>query len=399
MKISYQQFISFLLLVFLLNSAGVFSPSLTIRDGDFSSDVEVSSNIINRLVMLGAFFVAIYFLLKTEVKYYAKTIAGAWPLWVLLFYSLLSCIWSDMTLTSFTRLMQQVFLITFIILVITYLSFDHICDVLKVFSMIIIIIGVLSLPFTFAWQDIGFRSIHGHKNTAGYIFALAGLIYLCEIYIKGHKTKFNYLFLILVLFLLVISKSKTSLALMIFSYMFVVFLKFNPKVNAKAVIFFIVGIASFTFLSLLLSDSEKLISLGLDFTGRTTIWQFVLFEMQTHELLGFGYRAFWGVGEQGISVLYGGDFDFFITKLNQSHNSYLDIWVMLGYIGLVIFAIFIIHSIFIINKSNYLFVSMLTFFTLHSFMETDYFRSNNLLWVLYVLIYFSSLSQKNLTND
>tara|TARA_R110001583_G_scaffold192713_1_gene359597 strand:+ start:3596 stop:4798 length:1203 start_codon:yes stop_codon:yes gene_type:complete len=399
MKISYREFISFLLLIFLLNSAGVFSPSLTIRDSDFASEVEVSSNIINRLVMLGAFLVSVFFIFKTERKYYIKIVASAWPLWLLLFYAFLSCIWSDVTLTSFTRLTQQVFLISFLLFVITYLSLDDIYGVLKKFSIIIILIGIICLPFSFAWQDIGFRSIHGHKNTAGYIFALAGLFYLCEIYIRGYKNKSNYIFLLLIFFLLVISKSKTSLALMIFSYLFVLTLKLNPQINAKTIISFIGGVACVVFLSLLLTDSSTLTDLGLDFTGRAIIWDFVLFEMKDYQLLGFGYRAFWGVGEQGFSVLYGGDFDFFITKLNQSHNSYLDIWVMLGYIGLVTFIIFIIHSIIVINKFNYLFVSMFLFFTIHSFMETDYFRSNNLIWVLYILIYLSGIKEKVSLND
>lgn len=399
MQISYKNFISGLLFVFLLNSAGVFSPSLAVRDSDFVSEIEISSNMVNRLIVLSSFMISIVFLFKNNKDFFKIIIIKAWPLWILVLYSIISCLWSEIPLTSFTRLLQQIFLITFILMVIRYLYFNDIFNVLKFFAIAIVIIGVLSIPFSFAWQDIGFRAIHGHKNTAGYIYALSLLIVMYDIFINKNKNKLNLYLLFTVFVLLIISKSKTSLALVISSSIFIYMLINYQWLKAKNVILSIFFTSGFVFLALLLVDTSILSDYGLDFTGRAIIWDFVIFEMNDYKWLGFGYRSFWGVGDAGLSVLYGGDFDFFITKLNQSHNTYLDIWIMLGYIGVPIFIAFVIHSIFEITRSNYLFIAILFFLIIHSFMETDFFRSNNLLWVLYVLIYLSSICHRKIINE
>ncbi|MBF4436985.1 O-antigen ligase family protein, partial [Vibrio anguillarum] len=81
MQISYKNFISGLLFVFLLNSAGVFSPSLAVRDSDFVSEIEISSNMVNRLIMLSSFMISIVFLFKNNKDFFKIIIIKAWPLW------------------------------------------------------------------------------------------------------------------------------------------------------------------------------------------------------------------------------------------------------------------------------------------------------------------------------
>ena len=397
MKVSHLNVLAFCLLIFLLNSAGVFSPSLTVRNDDWVSNLEVSSNMVNRLVMLMAFIISILYLFK-RYNTAQRIAANALPLLILVLFAFISCFWSDITMTSFTRLVQQIFIFSFLLSVVCYLDFAQIIKVLKAFAIVMLLLGIISLPFAYAWQDIGYRSIHGHKNTAGYIYAFSCLILLFDVFIRSNKSRLNYIFLMFLFFLLVITKSKTSLALTLASFSYVLFLIKHKSINPNRLILYAWGAGLLVFFSLLNTDTQTLSELGLDFTGRTIIWEFILFEMQGFEWFGVGYRAFWGIGEEGLSVLYGADYDYFITKLNQSHNSYLDIWVMLGYVGLGIFILFQLHSFIKISRSNYLYISFLLFITIHSFMETDFFRSNNLVWVLYTLLYLSSI-KKGLKND
>ncbi len=397
MKVSRNDILFFLLLIFLLNSAGIFSPSLTVRSDDWVTDLEVSSNMVNRLVMLTSFLISILYLYQKAMTAKLVLIKSI-PMLMLIFFALLSCFWSDIPTTSFTRLLQQVFIFSFLLAIVCHLEFEKIFSVLKLFAIIVLLVGIISLPFSFAWQDIGFRSIHGHKNTAGYIYALSSLVLLFDVFIEKNKTKINYAILLGLFLLLVITKSKTSLALTLISFTYTLFLFKHKRINALPFILCIWVGALAIFTMLLITDTQTLTELGLDFTGRAIIWEFILSEMQGFEWFGVGYRAFWGIGEEGLSILYGADYDAFITKLNQSHNSYLDIWVMLGFVGLAIFILFKIHSLVLISRSNYLYIAFLLFITIHSFMETDFFRSNNLVWVLYTLLYLSSI-KKGLKND
>jgi O-antigen ligase len=65
-----------------------------------------------------------------------------------------------------------------------------------------------------------------------------------------------------------------------------------------------------------------------DLTGRTEIWQ-VLEGMDTNPIVGTGFETFW----------YGPRLEYMNRKfpgINESHNGYLEVWLNLGGIGLVL---------------------------------------------------------------
>ena len=69
----------------------------------------------------------------------------------------------------------------------------------------------------------------------------------------------------------------------------------------------------------------------LTLTGRTRIWQAVLPVILRHPLTGYGYMAFWR-GYEGVSA------DVSLTAgwaVASSHNGFLEVWLMLGLVGLV----------------------------------------------------------------
>lgn len=91
--------------------------------------------------------------------------------------------------------------------------------------------------------------------------------------------------------------------------------------------------------------TQILAAFGRDdtFSGRTSLWEGATAVAEAHHpILGAGYRAFWTVaGSDGVR-----DYVQSWVKLpSHGHNGYLDIWLELGYAGLVLFAIFALVTI------------------------------------------------------
>jgi exopolysaccharide production protein ExoQ len=94
-----------------------------------------------------------------------------------------------------------------------------------------------------------------------------------------------------------------------------------------------------------------LLAFGLDFSGafarsvgrnpsltdRTQLWK-ILLSMHTNPLVGSGYDSFW-LGARFAQV-----FRSFGGAINEAHNGYLEIYLNLGLIGLVILVAFLIAS-------------------------------------------------------
>jgi O-antigen ligase len=349
--------------------------------------------------MLLGWIIGLWVIVKSDVYRSLFVLSKSWPLLLLFVFASCSIFWSDLPSVSATRLLQQFFLITFLFAISLKLNETKVIDVFLLLATLTVILGVVCLIIPGSWQDIGYRGMHGHKNTAGYLYAISSIVLYYSVRTREANNRYLMLIFIASIFLLILTKSKTSLALSLIS---IAFIYFSYKLNAKQLLRIITITwlsACFVYILLLIIPEADLQTMGINLTGRLIIWQFAISELQGNELLGVGYRAFWGVGETGISVLYGGDYDEFITQINQVHNSYLDIWVMLGWVGLFIFSLFIYHSFTLISKSNILYFSILLFLTCHSFVETDFFRSNNYLWVMYILIYFSSIRLREVNSE
>ena len=72
-------------------------------------------------------------------------------------------------------------------------------------------------------------------------------------------------------------------------------------------------------------------------TDRTAIWSIVL-SMHTNPLVGTGYESFWlGPRLQKVWQLFG-------ATINESHNGYLEVYLNLGLIGVLLLVGLLITS-------------------------------------------------------
>jgi O-antigen ligase len=71
-----------------------------------------------------------------------------------------------------------------------------------------------------------------------------------------------------------------------------------------------------------------------DLTGRTTIWHSVIELAQQHPAFGWGWLGYWVPWAEpfdGLAVRHG-------VQYLQAHNAWLDVWLQLGIVGVVVFA-------------------------------------------------------------
>ena len=76
-----------------------------------------------------------------------------------------------------------------------------------------------------------------------------------------------------------------------------------------------------------------------DLTGRTEIWK-VLEQMDTNPIVGAGFETFWtGPRLEYMNRKYPG--------INESHNGYLETWLNLGGIGVILVILLLVHGYYI----------------------------------------------------
>jgi len=148
----------------------------------------------------------------------------------------------------------------------------------------------------------------------------------------------------------------------------------------------VIGIA---FYALFLS-SGMVESLGRDptLTGRTVIWDVVL-SVRGNALVGTGFESFW-MGRRLHRV-----WELTMTGLQEAHNGYLELYLNLGWIGVILLAGLIINGyrnvIAAFRRDPALANLNLAFFVvaiIYNFTEAG-FRETTLVWIFFLLATFA----------
>jgi len=120
-------------------------------------------------------------------------------------------------------------------------------------------------------------------------------------------------------------------------------------------------------------------------TGRTDLWKFLL-SMHTNPVLGAGYESFW-LGPRLAAVWA----QFVGSGINEAHNGYLETYINLGFIGLLLLSVFLIASYRKIGKAlspafglASLSLALWTVLLFYNVTESA-FRGSQLMWVVFLL--------------
>lgn len=194
-------------------------------------------------------------------------------------------------------------------------------------------------------SPIGHTGIYAHKNTLGAIAAFGLIMAVYGALQPARLMRLVGLGMIPVaLFLLVRSESKTSLALALAVpvmaggvWLAMRFLRLSLPVAVLLTLFG--AMAATLFLAargFTLGDASLLMGDDATFTGRTAIWDFALAEIAKQPLTGYGFRSFWGIGDQSPALHAPPGF---VQVTPHAHNGYIDLMLELGYIGLALFGL------------------------------------------------------------
>jgi exopolysaccharide production protein ExoQ len=122
-------------------------------------------------------------------------------------------------------------------------------------------------------------------------------------------------------------------------------------------------------------------------TGRTELWEDLLIMGQRHSLLGAGYGGFWTrTNSAKLKQRY-------FWGPQQAHNGYIEIWLQLGVVGLLLFALVVwqaLQGVGPLSRQDFEYgrfrLILLLITLLHNYSEAGFPRPTHLVWFVFLLV-------------
>jgi exopolysaccharide production protein ExoQ len=135
-----------------------------------------------------------------------------------------------------------------------------------------------------------------------------------------------------------VGASVCSVAAIAVTCILVFIVRFAPHIRFAALLLMAPLMALFLIVWLYLGDTAQVLnSLGKDvtLTGRTWLWEWAKMAIAERPIVGFGYEAFWQPGNWGAEEIWSHDQHLDKTGYHF-HNTFLQVAVDLGYVGLLV---------------------------------------------------------------
>ncbi|HEY9549670.1 MAG TPA: O-antigen ligase family protein, partial [Kiloniellaceae bacterium] len=277
---------------------------------------------------------------------YGAFLGGVWIALPLLLWPLvagLSYFWSDLPGQTLRTSIQ----LAMTVLISAYLgSRFSIFDIVRALFVVLaatalVSLAVILLQAGFAFDGNGVaRGIFPHKNVLGGNMVLLLLCCLL-LFAQGWRRLTTLSCAALSLSLVAVSQSSTAIVMTLGLCLLAPVLLTR---NAPAPLRLLSYIAGLTVVSLalwgLLAFDMNPVDLALEalgkertLTGRSVLWEFALRMIEARPWFGNGFDAFWNVGDGST----GSYLQYVIrAEVKNFHNSYLDIAVQLGAVGLAL---------------------------------------------------------------
>jgi exopolysaccharide production protein ExoQ len=204
---------------------------------------------------------------------------------------------------------------------------------------------------------MGTYGIYAAKNAAGAV-ALYVVIVTSFSVVLGTRLTTKALSLVIVVMawgFLIASRAKTSLGIAVVLSIALPFLGYTltqAKPYRLLVVvggIFLLGCAFFAFQVFNLTGQELELAVVGDttFTDRTAIWTGLAENIRTRPWEGCGFGSFWSTGQLFNPILGARRDEWFMSAelINEAHNGYIDIVLQTGFIGLAIYLVVIVRSI------------------------------------------------------
>lgn len=284
---------------------------------------------------------------------------------------------------------------------------------IRLFAWVFGIAGVLSLlaalvipsygiSFTFAGAP-ALTGIYKHKQYVGRLMPIGAISFL-NIALEARRLRWlAWTGFLLMLSLIWLSYSKSSIVLLLSAICFLpVYQLVRQKYKLKATITVFLLLFLLITIFVVVSNLETLIvdilGKNMELTGRLPIWTLAIEKGLEKPWLGYGYAGFW-TSDHALLVIK----NTFLISLYRNgtrlhaHNTYVDVFLQLGLIGLccLVFSIvrLIWRTIYLINKTKRReftwILQVLIVVLISSWTESDALVHRDIMWISYVSISFS----------
>ena len=184
------------------------------------------------------------------------------------------------------------------------------------------------------------QGIVGNRNQLGFIAVIALIVFSIQLAQKTVWRNWGTVWVVIALATIGLTRSATDLiALMAVTVvaLFALWMRSRPATHRAPVYLSMLGLAVAAVVTLSLAR-EQLLSLlgkGSDLTGRTDIWAAVTALAEQRPVFGWGWLSPWVPWLEpfnNLAVRHG-------VHYLQAHNVWLDVWMQLGFVGVVALAI------------------------------------------------------------
>jgi O-antigen ligase len=273
-----------------------------------------------------------------------------------------------------------------------------------------VVIIIMSCLFAIALPTFGimpsgvhagaWRGIYVHKNVMGKVMVLAAMVFwllATNPQKKSWLTWVDWIGLGLSFFLVIMSKSSSSMINLITIFALIpiystLHWRYYLMVPSIMTAIGIGGILSLWFSA---NAATVLDGIGKDatLTGRADMWPYIIEMIEKHPWLGYGYNGFWGTADDPGAYVWAAA----KWMPPNAHNGFLDLWLELGLLGVVVFAIgfgqTIVKGLIWIRHNqageSIWFLLYLTNLVLANLSESSLLNRNDIFWLLYVSMSFS----------
>jgi exopolysaccharide production protein ExoQ len=325
-------------------------------------------------------------------------------LFVYLAFAGASVLWAFSPEISFIRFIQQVMIITAIVLpaMVAGRTADMMRGLFLVFAFasilnVFFVLGGSAVVATTDWMghvDSGYPGYFQSKNAMGQFAGVAILLSLHEMVYPGLRRAISTIVVVIAIALVLLSGSKTAIGMaLVAPFLGGLALITRKKMRISLAIILLSIPVCYAVLSRVSNFNMNRLAYMLtsdsSFTGRTTIWDFVQSEIARRPLLGWGYQSFWLVPGSPSLVEAPG----WVRLMPEAHNGYYDTTLQMGYIGYALLVIFIIATLHAIGRvadrdpvRAWLVLSLALFVILSNYLESFWMRGFEFLWVVFVII-------------
>jgi len=382
---------------------------------DTSQGISVGSDLtegdpIDRLFLITLLLTAIPVLLRRKRNW--KYIFEKNSLLIILFiYMGISFLWSDSPEISLKRWIRTSGDLIMVLLILTEKKPAEAVDALIRRCMYLLI--PLSVLFIKYYRDLGIAytfdgsmtmwiGVTTHKNALGSLTVISSVYFLWSIIRNWRKDNVVPECILLIMSLWMLNGSETSSSktaiVVFFAGLCILLLMHIVEVKKKEkyldlyvfmILFFFSAaliLTSFLVSGPLMEIVTNAIGRDSSLTGRVPLWNTLLQMGKDNPVFGTGYGSFW-IGNRTHDLWY-----LFLWQPSQGHNGYIDVYLELGIVGiLILFSVLIASYRNLKMKLPYYYsftalrLSFIIMILLTNMAESSLTKGTSFLWFLFLL--------------